>query len=267
MSLTFDERDLLAAFADLLAALVERDGLMRRSSQLRLADESERLYKTLFSSVSHELKTPLSVIAAHVAAMKQGSPGADEDQRVADLDASTHRLRHVVENLLNMSRIDAGRIKPEQAWCEIDGVIESARHQVEDQLARHRLAVTIEESAQVAVRIDSAFVECALTNLLTNAAQHSPAGSTIAVTAAVVGDKLTIGVTDEGAGIPRELLASIFEKFVRGEPHKPGGIGLGLAIVQGLAQAMGGTASARNREQGGAEFRLVLPVETAKVSE
>ena len=264
---SLDELDLLDAFADLLAAMIEREALIRRAGLLQIADESERLYKTLFSSVSHELKTPLAVIAATSASMKKAAASPEEAQRAADIEASIIRLRNVVENLLNMSRLEAGHARPENVWCELDEVIDAARSQIAELIEKHVVRVTLDDSAQAAVKLDAAFLQCILCNLMTNAAQHSPAGSTISLSARLVSGRLLLSVADEGMGIAEDILPHVFEKFFRGDRGRTGGTGLGLAIVAGLAHAMNGSVTARNREEGGAEFNLSIPAETASVEE
>jgi len=276
-ALALDERDLLEAFCDHIAAMIERYGLIRQSGRVQLAEESEKLYKTLFNSVSHELKTPLSVIAAAAGSLdatldKAGLPRAS----VADIENATRRLRRIVDNLLDMSRVESGRLKPELVWCDVDELIETARAQSADTLAGRRLKTDVPD-AMPAVETDAGFVAHALANLLANAAHYSPPDGEIMVRARLDDGRLVLQVEDQGPGLSPEVLSHVFEKFYRGPEAGPdganraasegrtAGVGLGLAITQGLMQALGGEARAANLSEGGAVFSLIVPVKTAEI--
>lgn len=269
-TLAVDERDLLETVADQLAAMIERYALLRESDRARLAEESERLYKTLFDSVSHELKTPLSVIGAATSGLKLEAgkrPDAGPERVLVDeIEAAARRLRRVVDNLLDMTRIESGRLRLYPAWCDIDELVESACTQMTDLLADHRLRVTVPPDTPP-VKLDFVFMEHVLANLLSNAAQYSPAGTEITVAARLDGNRMVLKVSDEGPGLAPETAARVFEKFYRGPNARPGGAGLGLSIVRGLMQALGGTVTVENNPDRGATFTLNIPVETAGLPE
>lgn len=266
--MSLEERGLLDAIADLVAVLIQRDALIRQSGRTRLAEESERLYRTIFSSVSHELKTPLAVIASAAAELepKLGAAAALKALS-AEMQGSARRLRRVVDNLLNISRIEAGRLSLKPEWHDVDELVEEARDQVDDLVQFHRVRLEIASDVP-SVRLDAAFVECALANLMANAAQYSPAGGEIRVSARIAGSRLEFRVADRGPGIAPEEAPRVFEKFFRGSNARPDSTGLGLSIVKGLADAMGGAVSVVSPgPQGGAEFRFSIPVETAKIAD
>ena len=265
-TLAMDERDLLETFADQVAAMIERYALLRESDRARLAEESERLYKTLFDSVSHELKTPLAVIGAAANSLKTEAdkmPATGPARTmVEEIEGAARRLRRVVDNLLDMTRLESGRLQLYPAWCDIDELVESACSQMTDLLADHRLRVVVPPDMPP-VKLDFVFMEHVLANLLSNAAQYSPAGTEITVTALLDGNRMILRVSDEGTGFAPETAARVFEKFYRGPNARPGGTGLGLSIVRGLMHALGGEVTAENNPGRGATFTLRIPVETA----
>ena len=263
-SLTIDERELLETFADQIAAMIERYWLIRKSGRIQLAEESERFYKTLFACVSHELKTPLAVITAAAGELRKTRPA---DGRVLnEIDAAVSRQNRIIENLLDMTRIESGRLKLDHVWSDIDELIDTARQSVADLLANHRFKVFIPEDPP-SVNVDAGIMEHALANLLANAALYSPPGSEIRVSAYVDDKNLVIQVADEGPGIKPEVAARMFDKFYRGPNARPGGTGLGLSIVRGLMQALGGVVRAENGPAGGAVFTVQIPVMTKKISD
>lgn len=262
-----DDLALLRSVADQLAAALHRYDLARRAAQAQLAETSERLCRTLFGCVSHELKTPLAVIAAAVKALRGGALRAeDAAELLKDIEAAASRLQMRVEDLLDMSQLEAGGLQPEPSWCEVDELIEEACERNRASLGRHRLVVDIPEGLPV-IRVDSGLLGHALSNLLLNASQHTPEGSTVRVSAAVGAGRLQLSVEDDGPGLSPEATGRVFEKFYRGPATRAGGTGLGLAIVSALMQALGGSAAAANRPGGGAVFTLSVPVETTSFVE
>src|ERR1051325_10231004 len=226
------------------------------TTQLRQAEiihASERFQRALLQSVSHELKTPLSAVQAGVDALAN-EIGADENRQslFQATQKGLRRLRRVINNLLNMSRLEAEVMHPALDWCDVGDVIREAVRLTDDGLRAH--GVTIEADKQLPmVKADQALLEQSLCNLLLNAAANSPAGSRIVVRAGCGGGRLTLSVLDEGRGIPAGDLPKIFQVFYRGDGALPGGTGLGLAIVDGVTRAHGGQVSAFNRESGRSE--------------
>lgn len=263
-ALALDERELLQTFADQIAVMIERYWLMQEAGRARVAEESERLYRTLFDSVSHEIKTPLAVIQAATSELELAFGFIEETRRarpfLKDIQTASRRLSRIVDNLLSMTRIESGRYKLNPVWCDVDELLAAAQQQVGDLLAKHEVRVTLPETLP-SVKVDAGFVEQSLANLLANAALYSPEGSVIRLSARTDDQQLVLRVADEGPGLPAEAGDRIFEKFYRGPNAPPGGVGLGLSIVRGLMQALGGSVSAAGYAGQGAAFTLRFPVE------
>lgn len=263
-SLGLDERELLETFADQIAVMVERYWLIQQSGRSRLIEESEKLYKTIFDCVSHELKTPLAVIRAATAELgrvfDRGAGDGEARGVVAEIETASRRLGGIVDSLLSMTRIESERYRLEPEWCDADEIIDSARRQVGDLLGGHRISVVV-PGDMPSIRVDPGFVEQALINLLSNAALYSPPGTEIKIAARMDGPDLIIRVMDEGPGLSPEMASRAFEKFYRGPNAPPGGIGLGLSIVRGLIRALGGDVAAENNPERGATFTMRIPVE------
>jgi len=269
-TLLLDERELLETFADQIAVMVERYWLIQEAGRTQLAEESEKLYKTLFDCVSHEIKTPLAVIQAATGELGlvfdliKETRGAQPFLR--EIETASRRLGRIVDNLLSMTRIESGRYTLTPVWCDVDEIISSAQQQVGDLLSRHRVRVLIPDDFP-SVRVECGFVEQSLANLTANAALYSEPGSEITISAQVDDSHLVLKVSDQGPGLPLGGETRIFEKFYRG-PHAPsGGVGLGLSIVRGLMTALGGTVSATNNPDRGATFTLRIPVEMKRIPE
>lgn len=259
-TLGLEERELLEAIVGQVAAIVERYRLLQQAGRARLVEESEKLYNVIFDSVSHELKTPLAVIAAAAENLKKNQTGSGSGGGLVDeIQAASVRLRRTIENLLGMSRIASGRLKLELNWCEIAELVMAAREQVADVLGRHKVRGTLGPELPL-VKLDFGLMVHALSNLLTNAALYSPPESEIKISAHMDGTMLVLRISDEGGGLPAEDPQRVFEKFYRGSNAKPGGSGLGLAIVRALVRAHGGEVEAANNPDRGARFTIRLPV-------
>jgi two-component system sensor histidine kinase KdpD len=253
------QRDLLDAFVPQIAVVLDRQRLRDEEHEARLITESDRLGKTLLNSVSHELKTPLAALQG-VAELLQAHP-ADDTSVLAEFRTALARLNRVVNNLLNMSRLEAGTIRPRLDWCDLKELCAAALDLTGDMLARHRVIRQIDPNLPM-VKLDQALIEQALANFLVNAAMHTPPGTEVLLRAALVNSRLELSVLDRGPGLPDGDVEALFVKFVRGPTAPAGGSGLGLAIARGFARAHGGDALALGRDGGGAQFTLRLPVET-----
>jgi len=269
-SLALDECELLETFADQIAVMIERYWLIQQTGQAQLVEESEKLYRTIFDCVSHELKTPLAVIQAatgELGSMLDRIAEAAEGRKVLkEIETASRRLSSIVENLLKMTRIEAGRYTLEPVWCDVDDIIGSSRQQVGALLAKHRVNVIIPEDMP-SIKVDPGFLEQALINLLSNAALYSSPGTEITIIANMDGPHLILRVIDEGQGLSQNVAGHVFDKFYRGPNAPPGGIGLGLSIVRGMVHALGGEATAENNPESGATFTLRIPVEARIISE
>jgi two-component system sensor histidine kinase KdpD len=186
------------------------------------------------------------------------TPTAIRDTLAHEIQESAGRLNRLVSNLLDMTRLESGNVKPRLDWCDAADLVNVALRHNERELSRHKVALSLQPLLPL-IRIDFVLIEQALNNLLLNAAHYTPAGTTVEVKASATSDELTISVADQGPGLPSESLPHVFEKFYRAPGAPAGGTGLGLSIVKGLVEAHGGRVEARNRPGGGAEFSIHLP--------
>lgn len=261
--LDLGQRQMLETFGAQLALVIEQARLQEDATRARVDEQSRRLQKTLLDSVSHEFKTPLAVIRAATQRLQEQSPSP----LLEEIRTSIARLERIVGNLLDITRIETGAVRPQLAWSDLREIVDSASLRVQGELGSRRIEAHIAAEAGLA-RVDAALLEEILVNLLRNAAQHSPDGSLIQLRATAGSGGLGVAVIDEGVGIDPELASSVFEKFHRGPGSPAGGLGLGLSIVRGFAEAMGGAIQAGPRADGraGSEFCLSLAIAVQPVS-
>lgn len=237
----------------------EREELLAEKHRAELLAESERLHRTLLDSVSHELKTPIAIIRTALDGLGQGNAYA------AEIETANRRLQRIVENFLEMTRVESEVLKPRPDWCEVVDVLEQAMKPIDAELAQH--VVTIRGVSEMPlVMLDSRLLAQVLGNVLHNATLYAPAGSEIEIHSAIKDGTLELRVRDHGPGLPPGKEGRVFDKFYRAPDSPAGGTGLGLAIARGLMRAMKGDIEARNNPQGGAEFTLRLPVKSRNPS-
>ncbi len=286
--LTPEQRRLLESFASQVALAVERAQLDEQARQAQLLKATERLQTALLDSVSHELRTPLVSITGALSSLQEENSHLDAPTRhnlVETALEEAERLNHLVGNLLDMTRIEAGAIRLKREPCDAQDVIGSALERLANRLAAREVAVDV-PAALPLVPMDFALIVQVLVNLLDNALKYSPPTSPIQVSVRALDAALQIQVADRGIGIPREDLARVFDKFfsvqrpdkvrqlvpveTRGakfdkvfrvrRPEKMSGIGLGLSICKGIVEAHGGAIKAENRDSGGTIITLQLPL-------
>jgi two-component system sensor histidine kinase KdpD len=257
---TLEQRDLLDAYARQAALVLDRLRLDGESQQAHLLAESEKLSKALLNSISHELRTPIAAITtAATALVEPTTPAPLRDTLAHEIQESAARLNRLVSNLLDMTRLESGNVKPRLDWCDAADLINVSLRQNERELSQHQVALSLHPPLPL-VKMDFVLIEQALNNLLLNAAHYTPPGTTVEVKASAAPDEMTISVADHGPGLPPESLPQVFEKFYRVPGAPAGGTGLGLSIVKGLVEAHGGRVEVRNRPGGGAEFSIHLPI-------
>ena len=244
----------------LTAQLKAREHL---AAQVQLARESERLRKTLLDCVSHELKTPLAAIGAASQELVRAAPNVQNAEALQQLAVEIHhgsrRLNRVVNNLLDMNRLESGVIRPRQEWCDVRELLDSAVEIERETISDREVRVDVPENLPLAL-MDHTLIEQAVAKLIANVVSHADARSPIEIDADYRDQCLAISVSDRGPGIPTDTANGIFEKFYRGDSRKAGGLGLGLSIARGFVEAHGGTLTAENRDGGGARFTISLPV-------
>jgi two-component system sensor histidine kinase KdpD len=253
--LDFGARVSVEAFALQLALVLEKEHFVQAITRAQLLHQSERLQRTLLDSVSHELKTPLTVIQASLEGLSGvKSPYLDE------LQTASRRLQRVVNNLLQITRIESTAVEPSHEWCLLSDLITEAREIAGEALARHPLTVNLPENLPL-LKLDPNLVAQALANILHNAAVYTPPETPIEVTATLEAGQLRLSIADRGPGLEEGGEAKVFQKFYRAPGSPTGGTGLGLSIARGLIRAVQGDITAANRPGGGAEFVITLPTE------
>ncbi|MBF0261275.1 MAG: DUF4118 domain-containing protein [Magnetococcales bacterium] len=262
--LSREQLPLLDTSATLIALALERLHYehLARDSQMRM--ESERLRNSLLSAISHDLRTPLTVIAGLADAMSLANPPLSESQigmAHAIRDEVAHTIT-MVNNLLDMARMQMGNMVPRREWQTLEEIIGLAMAHCGVLLEQHRVSIDLPEDLPL-LEVDTGLMERVFSNLLENAAKHTPPGTRITVTAWREEGWIAIVIADDGPGIPAGMEQRLFEKFTRGRHESTiAGFGLGLAIVRAIVEVHGGTVRAENRAEGGACFRLLLPAGT-----
>lgn len=257
-------------FLDQAAAIIERMRLRRESLRVEVLQRTDALRAALLSSVSHDLRTPLSSIKASASSLLQDDVQWNEETRRSFLLAIEHesdRLNRLVGNLLDMSRIEGGALKPEKEWYPVDELIHDVLAHMQPVMQEREVRTDVPEGLPP-VDVDYLHMDQVLTNLLENAVYYTSPTSPIEIGAQVEGGYVTISVADRGPGIPLADREHIFDKFYRvlGVKRNSGstGSGLGLAVCKGLVEANGGRIWVEGRAGGGSMFRFTLPTGRAE---
>jgi two-component system sensor histidine kinase KdpD len=258
-----EEMNLLRSVADQLAVSVERERLIHVEEEAKRLELSEKLHQATLSSVSHELRTPITALIGTTGALKNPEVWKNErlrTQMLDDVSGSAERLNEVVGNLLDMSRIESGRMELRKEWHDLSEIVSFTLRSLGDRLRNHPVTTRFAPDLPL-LRADFHLLEQAVRNLLTNAALYTPAGAAIEINAAVHAGRVHLTVGDEGPGIAAEQKARIFEKFYRVPGTPPGGTGLGLSIAKAVVEAHGGVIFVEDRRPKGSTFSIVLPIE------
>jgi two-component system sensor histidine kinase KdpD len=258
---TQGEEQFWEAFISQISGKFEREYLRNIAKQAFLLTESDKLYKTLFNSISHELRIPVATIMGASDSLLS-SQHSDEvrDELSQEILKASKRLNRLIENLLNMSRLESGRITPKLDWCDIHDLINKVAENLQDELTPFHLHVVIPDDMPF-VKIDFGLMEQVLHNIIYNSTQYAPQSTNIRVKAFYDSGLMTIQIMDRGPGFPKKEIPLIFNKFYRVEGSKAGGTGLGLSIAKGFVEAQKGSIIAENRQNGGAKFTISVPTE------
>jgi two-component system sensor histidine kinase KdpD len=258
---TQGEEQFWDAFISQISGKFEREYLRNMAKQAYLLNESDKLYKTLFNSISHELRIPVATIMGASDSLLTTRHSEEISRELSnEIFKASKRLNRLIENLLNMSRLESGRITPRLDWCDIHDLINKVSESLKEELKPFSLHVVIPDDMPF-VKIDFGLMEQVLYNLIYNSTQYASNSTNIRVKAFYDNGIMTLQVMDRGPGFPAKEISLIFNKFYRVEGSKAGGTGLGLSIAKGFTEAHKGTISVENRQNGGAKFTVSIPTE------
>ncbi|MDB6012921.1 MAG: kdpD [Gammaproteobacteria bacterium] len=259
-----EQRHLLETFAGQIGLAVERAQLAETAEGARLNAERESLRNTLLASISHDLRTPLSVIAGAGSALAQHGAALDEATRVAlarSVEQKAREMSDLVSNVLDLMRFESGHLVLRRDWQTLDDLVEAALTNLESKLKEHVVESRIPADLPP-VHVDANLIVQVFSNLFDNIAKYTPPGTRVYVSAMMDGRYVRVLVEDEGPGLPVGDPERLFDKFQRGSDEGTVvGVGLGLAICQAIIHAHGGEIEAQRREGGGARFDFTLPAE------
>jgi two-component system sensor histidine kinase KdpD len=264
--LTIEQTRLSEAFADLAAVAVERTQLAEEARNAQILEATERLQTALLNSISHDLRTPLVSIIGVLSSLQEEGMGLDDAARTNLIQVASEeadRLNHLITNLLDVSRIEAGAIRISKQPSDVQEMIGVALEQLNSRSGSRPIKIDMPAELPF-VSVDFGLIVQALVNILDNALKYSPSDSPIEIRGRRVAQQVEIEVADRGIGIPPEDLQRVFDKFYR--VHRPDnvtGTGLGLSISKGIVEAHGSRVVAENRPGGGTIIRLTLPVAEA----
>ncbi|MEU4349249.1 sensor histidine kinase KdpD [Streptomyces sp. NPDC023838] len=252
-----EDRRVLGAFAAQAAVVLDRQRLVDEAEESRKLAEGNRIRTALLAAVSHDLRTPLASIKAAVTSLRSDDVDWSEDDEaelLAGIEDGADRLDHLVGNLLDMSRLNTGTVRPIIREIDLDEVVPMALGGVPED----SVELDVPESLPM-VAVDSGLLERAVANIVENAVKYSPAAVPVLVAASALGDRVEVRVADRGPGVPDDSKERIFEPFQRyGDAPRGAGVGLGLAVARGFAESMGGTLTAEDTPGGGMTMVLTL---------
>ena len=257
---------LLETFAGQIAIALERTLLADQAQRAQVQAETEGLRNALLASISHDLRTPLAVIAGASSSLAERGERLLAQERKAlalSIFEQSRQMGELVGNVLEMTRLEAGVIALNRDWHAIGEITGSVLRRMEERLGDHAVRVDLPMDLPL-VRIDAALIEQVLVNLLENAVKYTAPDSRITLRVDRGTDVVTVSVEDDGPGLPEGDTEQLFAKFHRGAPESSvGGVGLGLAICRAIVRLHGGRIWAERRPEGGAAFRFTLPLEEA----
>ncbi len=262
--LTPENTLLLRSFISQVTASLQREINVDEMKNKQIYAESQKLFQTVLNSISHELRTPISVISAAVSNMndeKMASNAAFRKELGLELNAAAMRLNILVENILDISRIESGYLSLNMQWYDISDLMGTVLNEMEKEPHKQSIQLMLEENLPL-VKMDLSWFKQALVNILHNAILYTPVETNIVIRAHKNADnQVVIDISDNGPGIPEESLKFLFDKFYRVPGTKSGGTGLGLTITKAIVEAHHGRIVARNKVKGGLSILIYLEIE------
>jgi len=258
------EDRLLSTVANQLAQTIERLRLQSAANEAEVLRRTDELRTALLNAVSHDFRTPLSSIIASAGSLLQDDvhwSDAERAEFAQAIEGEAQRMNRLVSNLLDLSRIESGSLKPDKGWYDLGSLVEEVVGRLQFLASTHRVVLALPDNLPP-LNFDYVEIDQVISNLVENAIGHTPAGSEIRVEVSVTGSEARIEVEDSGSGIPADAMGHLFEPFFRAptDGKRSTGAGLGLAVARGLVQAHGGRIWAENRQKRGARFVFTLPV-------
>ncbi len=266
-----DQKTLLENFVSQISSALERETLKEEAQKTHLKEESERLHTTLLNSISYDIRQPLAEMSLAASGLADDDIADNPEARMKlseSLRKSSARLNHLVENLLDITRISADDINLHTEWCDMSDLVGVVMARLRRELSEHIVNVEI-PSDFARLEMDFVLMEQALVNILQNAVQHASQETPIKIAVSKqahtgklkgVKEEMRLVIADGGPGLPSDALEQIFEKFYRAPGAETEGTGLGLAVTKGIIEAHDGTIVAENRKQGGLKFVITLPM-------
>jgi two-component system sensor histidine kinase KdpD len=244
----------------LIDVAVERERVSERAADTEAARRAEVTKTAILHAISHDLRSPLTAITTAGSALALGVSEAERAELVDVIESESARLAKLVDDLLDLSRIESGAVAPQADWCDLHDVVASAAaHSSGEHPIEFRLPVELP-----LVRADAAQLERVFSNLIENAVKFSPDGAPVRITGGASAGRVAVRVADQGSGIPRRYRSQVFEPFFRGRDTGPeagsGGSGLGLAICRGFVEANGGRIVLQTGRDTGTIFTVSFPV-------
>ncbi|MDD5126392.1 DUF4118 domain-containing protein, partial [Methylovulum sp.] len=258
-----EQQKLLETLLGQIAQAIIRVRLTEQARKTQVAMEAERLRNSLLSSISHDLRTPLATIVGSASTLVEDDNSLKPEDKL-ELNRAIYeeaqRMSSLVNNILDMARLDAGTVEPNKQWYPLDEIIGVVLNRLQKRLKGRRMTVKLPPGILM-VYVDAVMIEQVLINLLENALRYTPDNSPLEVTAKASADSVEISVADQGQGLPEGGENKLFEKFyrVRNEAAQSG-VGLGLAICKAIIEVHGGSIHAQNRPEGGAVFSFMIPL-------
>ncbi|WP_370654080.1 ATP-binding protein [Methylophaga sp.] len=261
-----EQQKLLDTFLQQIAQAITRVRLAEQAKKTQLDMEAERLRNSLLSSISHDLRTPLATIVGSASTLVEEDKALKAEDKL-ELNRAIYdeaqRMSTLVNNILDMARLDAGAVVLNKQWYPLDEIIGVVLTRLQKRLEGRTVTVKLPPGTPM-IYVDTVMIEQVLINLLENVLRYTPEKSPVEITAEASSFAVEISVADQGPGIPKGFESQLFEKFyrVRHEAAQSG-VGLGLAICRAIIEAHGGSIRAQNRPTGGAVFSFMIPLDHA----